>query len=109
MNQELKSIADYYGLDVQARQLIEEMAELTQAITHLWRIQGGDRTIYDPDEVADPYGAQLDRIVEEMADVDILIKQLRYLLCISKGLWKEYRRYKTERQLRRIEEERDDE
>mgnify|MGYP005829319167 FL=1 len=35
--EKIKIIARYYGYEAQSRQLIEEMAELTQAINKLWR------------------------------------------------------------------------
>ena len=37
MIEEIHKIADYYGYEAQSRQLIEEMAELTQALNKLWR------------------------------------------------------------------------
>ena len=41
MNLKLKEIAEHYGYDAQSRQLIEEMAELTQAINKFWRKRSG--------------------------------------------------------------------
>lgn len=37
MNEKMKCIADEHGYEYQSRQLIEEMAELTQAINKAWR------------------------------------------------------------------------
>lgn len=85
MDKELKTIADYYGLRSQMRQLIEEMAELTQVICKAER--------YDLDTVRD-------HLVEEIADVEIVLEQVDYLLGDS-----EVQRIKAEkiaRQKRRI-------
>lgn len=65
MDKELKTIADHYGLRVQMRQLIEEMAELTQVICKVER--------YDLDTVRD-------HLVEEIADVEVVLEQVDYLL-----------------------------
>lgn len=65
MDKELKTIADHYGLRVQMRQLIEEMAELTQVICKAER--------YDLDTVRD-------HLAEEIADVEIVLEQVDYLL-----------------------------
>lgn len=83
MNQEehqnnIIAIAEHYGYDAQSRQLIEEMAELTQAINKYWRKQllCGQNEIYEvaignPEEKA---------IIEEIADVEIMLSQIKYLL-----------------------------
>jgi len=65
MDKELKTIADHYGLRTQMRQLIEEMAELTQVICKAER--------YDLDTVRD-------HLAEEIADVWIVLEQVDYLL-----------------------------
>lgn len=48
-NEAIKKIADTYGYDAQSRQLIEEMAELTQAINKHWRkqLECGKRTPFE--------------------------------------------------------------
>lgn len=72
--QKIQYIADHYGYEPQSRQLIEEMAELTVAINKYWR-------------AAKNYGGSIEKItdaekkvIEEMADVHIMLLQLRYLL-----------------------------
>ena len=67
--------AHYYGYEAQSRQLIEEMAELTQAINKKWRAEntGLYRGYYD----------DMRAITEELADVQICIEQVKLLLGIT--------------------------
>ena len=67
MNKNLQKIADHYGSVKQARKLIEEMSELTQAICKY----------LDADEPEQ--NEKLEHVYEEMADVRILWEQLAYL------------------------------
>lgn len=86
---ELIKIAKHYGINHQKLKLIEEMAELTQAL-----IKGNTSSI-----------------VEEMADVQILLDQLRYLYFSpekNKPLMWSYIaaiNYKTKRQQARLAKE----
>lgn len=92
-NEAIKKIADNYGYDAQSRQLIEEMAELTQAINKAWRM-GND---------FDNLLVQKRNIKEEIADVTIMIEQIKYLLQISDNNINEIIEHKLNRQLERIE------
>lgn len=47
----IRYIADHYGYEAQSRQLIEEMAELTQAINKMWRIDATNREKPNSDRV----------------------------------------------------------
>lgn len=87
MDKELQQIAEHYGLRVQMRQLIEEMAELTQVICKAER--------YDLDTVRD-------HLVEEVADVWVVLEQVDYLLGDSRIA--QIKAEKIERQKRRIED-----
>jgi hypothetical protein len=87
MDKDLRNIAEHYGLRVQMRQTVEEMAELTQVICKAER--------YDLDTVRD-------HLVEEVADVSIMIEQLEYLLGDSRIT--QIKAEKIERQKRRIED-----
>ena len=87
MDKDLRNIAEHYGLRVQMRQLIEEMAELTQVICKAER--------YDLDTVRE-------HLVEEVADVSIMIDQFEYLLGDSRIA--QIKAEKIERQKRRIED-----
>lgn len=61
MDDRLKTIADHYGLDSQLNILQEELAELIQAVSKYRR---GDPS----------------HIIEEIADVYIMLDQITYLL-----------------------------
>ena len=63
-DQRIKQIAEHYGFSNQSNMLIEESAEYTQAVCKLRR---GNPEAYE-------------NIKEELADVIIVAKQLRYLL-----------------------------
>lgn len=70
MNEKIKEIADFYGYEAQSRQLIEEMAELTQAINKMWRCDEG--LIFTDKPFAD--------VLEEIADVEICLDYVKYLI-----------------------------
>lgn len=75
IEKDIAFIAHYYGYEAQSRQLIEEMAELTQAINKKWRAEntGLYRGYYD----------DMRAITEELADVQICIEQVKLLLGIT--------------------------
>ena len=96
---ELAEIANEYGYDAQSRQLIEEMAELTQAINKFWRKQllCGQRDFIEiplntPEE---------SNIIEEVADVEICLDQLKYFFGIEEDVSKK-RKEKIDRQIMRV-------
>ena len=78
MEDKLRRIAKFYGYESQALKLIEEMSELIQALIK------GDKK----------------HIEEELADVEVMLYQVKYLgdFCIE-----EQKHYKVERQLKRME------
>ena len=87
----IKQIAKHYGLEQQELIAIEECSELIKAICKLQR---------------DPYSSDYhDNVVEEIADVQIMLHQLIYLYGIENQVNIMIDR-KIDRQLRRIEEER---
>ena len=100
--EKIKKIADHYGYDAQSRQCIEEMAELTQAINKFWRnnLGCGKYGLLD----APVYCEERRNIVEEIADVQIMLYQLGYFLHseieVSEMITK-----KLDRQLERIKRE----
>lgn len=94
--EKIKIIAEHYGYDAQSRQCIEEMAELTQAINKWWRVCGnGQKTEKSIAECR--YN-----LVEEIADVQIMLYQLGYLLD-SRLEVSEIITNKLDRQLERVE------
>ncbi len=104
MNEEkkIRVIANHYGYDAQSRQCIEEMAELTQAINKFWRNQLGCGKYELLD--APVYCEERRNIVEEIADVQITLYQLGYLLD-SRLEVSEIITKKLDRQLERIKRE----
>lgn len=83
-------IASYYGYDSQSRQLIEEMAELTQAINKHWRSFLSKYT-----EI---------KLIEEIADVEICIEQIKYILQCEEEV-NRIAEIKIKRQFERIKNE----
>ncbi len=84
----IKSIALNYGYDRQSIKLIEEMAELQKAICKHRESKDKAKTLIE--------------IKEEMADVYVVLEQLKYLLNISELELEEKREFKINRQLLRI-------
>lgn len=108
MNQEeyqnnIVEMANHYGYDSQSRQLIEEMAELTVAINKLWRVEKfcGMKNIMDVKGFSYP---EVKEIIEEIADVEIMLSQIKYLFGCQDEVEQEKER-KILRQLERMKEE----
>ena len=93
-------IADYYGLEVQLQQLIEECSELTQAICKHRRINGEGQPV-NPD--LKPYDVA-ENLIEEIADVKLVLDQVIFLMAIDEDV-KEWMDRKIERTLERIGEQ----
>lgn len=93
----IRYIADHYGYEAQSRQLIEEMAELTQAINKMWRIDATDCEKMSSDR-AEAYR----HIVEEIADVEICLEQIKWLLNIDECILGEWKTMKIERSIDRM-------
>ena len=103
MNLKLKEIAEHYGYDAQSRQLIEEMAELTQAINKFWRKRSGKGLV--PESTQELLSMpEYHQISSEMADVYIMLEQIRYLLHIDDTKLQQDIDYKAERTLKRMNE-----
>jgi NTP pyrophosphatase (non-canonical NTP hydrolase) len=79
-NQKIRYIANHYGYESQSRQCIEELAELIQAINKLWRAtQSKCKGVGKVDMISEA----IQRVAEEIADVEIMIAQLQELLGID--------------------------
>lgn len=89
--EKIKYIADHYGLNNQTMIAVEEMAELTKCISKCKRYPAIDKR-------AEPY---IESIREEVADVLIMMEQLRYLL--GQEEVDRIVHDKLERQMKRIE------
>lgn len=99
--EKIKKIARYYGYNAQSRQCIEEMAELTQAINKFWRkrLKYGANTINN----VPPGTIEEINIEEELADVQIMIFQLKYLCGVSDMEFEKTIDAKLNRQISRME------
>ena len=94
-DQRIKQIADHYGVLNQLEMMIEESAELTQAICKLRRVNSGEG-----------YKKAYKNLKEELADVIVVAKQLRYM--IGKDDIDRIINEKLDRQMRRISDENTD-
>ena len=88
---ENKKIAEHYGYDAQSNQLIEECAELIQAVNKYRR--ANDKATA---EIA------YDNLVEEIADVEIMLEQIKHLLLISEENIQATKLYKINRTKERM-------
>ena len=86
----LQMIADHYGIKKQLRQLAEECSELAVEASHSAR-----------------KGLTIG-IIEEIADVEIMIEQIIYLAKIDRCDIEDCINYKLDRQIKRIKEEKDE-
>ena len=84
------TIADHYGIEKQLHQLAEECSELAVEASHSAR-----------------KGVTV-KIIEEMADVLLMIEQVVYLSGIAIDDIDECIRFKIDRQMKRIKEEESD-
>ena len=93
-------ILNYYGDQKQRRQLVEECAELIQAVTKLERAQ-------ESGDIGKITEKTLE-LVGELVDVRIMLQQITMSLFqdVSKDMINEQMEYKLQRQLDRIERER---
>ncbi len=90
MKDKIQTIADHYGIKKQLRQLAEECSELAVEASHSER-----------------KGLTVG-IIEEIADVLIMMEQVIYLAKIDKCDIEDCINYKLERQMKRIKEEKDE-
>ena len=88
-DERIKTIADHYGIKKQLRQLAEECSELAVEASHSAR-----------------KGTTV-KIIEEMADVQIMIEQIIHLAKIDRCDIEDCINYKLNRQMKRIEKEKD--
>jgi len=84
-----RRIADYYGKQAQLIQAMEELGELTQAIARRM-----NKKTFKTDE-----------LYSEMADVYIMLEQVKYLELMNQDELEDMIDYKIDRQLDRIEED----
>ena len=87
-DQRIKKIALHYGYDIQSIKLIEETSELQQAICKHRESKDKAKTLID--------------IKGEIADVYVVLEQMKYLLNIKDEELEEIKDSKINRQLLRI-------
>ncbi len=95
IEQKVQRIADYYGFDKQLNQVIEECGELIQAAAKYNRVKGEGYDTSINMEVA------AENLVEELADVQLVIRQLIYLIDCHDAIV-DITEEKANRQLERI-------
>lgn len=101
MINDIHKIADHYGFKAQSIMLIEEMAELTQAITKYKRFTENGQPVRNVISKS----MLKSNIVEEIADVEIMLEQIKYLLNITDEDTSKIKAEKIRRTLSLIEEE----
>ena len=93
VEEKIHRIANYYGADSQLDQTIEELAELTVAIRKFKRNRGNNIT----DKVSLLYN-----LAGEIADVEIMLEQLKILLPFVEEDVEKIKVEKLDRQIKRI-------
>lgn len=101
-NKLIKQIAEHYGYEPQSRQLIEEMAELIQALNKMWRYSRPKDKKANP--VNSDFTTVINNVFEEIADVEICLQQVKLLLDCEKEV-EAYKEQKINRQIERIKAE----
>lgn len=96
--QQVIKIAEHYGYDNQSNMLMEECSELIQAMNKHKRLCQKDRSINSS------WTECVDAIIEEMADVQLMMDQMTYLLSINPKYIDMCKNDKAERAMQRISE-----
>lgn len=116
MNDKLKQIADFYGLEIQVAKLAEECAEFSAAVfkrDYYEELRHESSARFNLDLIAKKSIEAHEKMIEELADVLLMARQVEYLLdgYLLNG-YPSYREsvnrhmeVKVKRQLRRIAEE----
>lgn len=86
--------AEHYGHEAQSNQLVEECAELIQAVNKYRRAAAKGE-----DEKLIAFG----NLVEEIVDVEIMLEQIKHLLKIPEEDLLAYKQFKVNRTKERIE------
>lgn len=73
-------VADHFGYEIQSEQLVEECAELIQAVNKYRRARGTGQPTSISEEEA------FLNLVEEIADVESMLEQIKYLLKIPQEM-----------------------
>ena len=100
-HRDIRDIAINYGFERQSRQCMEECGELIQALNKYWRnfLQYGTRTSFTFSDMVN--NKEYKNLVEEIADVEIMLTQLKILLRCEDDVV-EIAEQKVQRELARI-------
>jgi NTP pyrophosphatase (non-canonical NTP hydrolase) len=98
MKDKIKRIANHYGLAKQQRQLAEECGELIQATSKYMRF-------LEQSYALTVDWTYLQNVIEEIADVEVMLDEIKHLLNINPEAIEQIKANKVERQLERIEKE----
>lgn len=98
ISEQNKEAGKYYGYEAQSSQLIEESAELIQAINKYRR---ASISLGMPVDESKKERA-LDNLKEEIVDVEIMLEQIKYLLGLSNEELAAIKVYKVNRTMERI-------
>ncbi len=93
-----KENAKYYGYEAQSNQLVEECAELIQAVSKYRRAVTGLGQPVDEHKKA----VALENLIEEIGDVEIMLEQVKYLLQIPEDELDAVKLFKVNRTRERI-------
>lgn len=91
MNEINKANGEYYGIEKQMIVLVEETAELAQAATKWLRKKQNGQT------VRKSYGEIMENLIEELADVSIMVDQIKHLLNLNERDFQYIRAMKIKR------------
>lgn len=84
--------ANFYGADRQLNQLMEECSELIQAVNKWKRFYFFDEVTWNP----------IHTVMEEVADVEMMLEQVRYLLNLNEETINDIKISKVKRERNRI-------
>lgn len=96
MKEELLKIVTHYGLEKQKRKLVEEVYELLDALAEL---------NYNSMNFSNNLQKMLERVTEEIADVQVLLEQIKLYWSIEPEDIQRVMEYKINRTLGGIDEE----
>lgn len=98
ISEENKNVGKYYGYEAQSNQLIEECAELIQAVNKYRRASTSLGIPVNEEKKAIAF----DNLKEEIVDVEIMLEQIKYLLEIDEEEMVAIKLYKVNRTMERI-------
>lgn len=98
LSEENKKVGKYYGYEAQSNQLIEECAELIQAVNKYRRASTSLGIPVEEEKKAIAF----DNLKEEIVDVEIMLEQIKYLLEIDEEEMAAIKLYKVNRTVERI-------